>query len=563
MSAGDFDAIVVGSGAGGATAALRLTQAGLKVLMLEAGRPYDPVTETPMFNQHIDAPLGNIPTEDRNPRFYDAIIGGIDLADEPYTNAEGSHVKWLRTRMLGGRTNAWWAYVPRYGPYDFQGASRDGYGVDWPVSYDDIAPSYDEIERLMGVYGTTDSYENEPSSPPGILQPPPPLRAYELFAKAGFENLGIPVATTRAAVLTQPKGDRNACFYASHCRRGCSIGAKFQTTTSFLPEALKTGNLTIQTHARVAEVTLGHDGRADGVRYVDTRTGSFGVAKARSVVLAASSYETARLLLASKSDQFPNGLANRSGQVGRNIANTLNFQIRAYFPVLDGRPQYNEDGTSLPHMVVPWFGYKDQAEGRLDFPRGYHIQVFGDRVGAPGIKTGPNIASSEYGYGRELKSSARRRYGSYIDFEMFGEMIPNDDTYMELDPVVVDKWGLAVPRFHWRIGDTERHLIQHAKHTMLDVIERLGGVSAPIEEKDGELGEGATGVHETGAARMGFTGEDSVVNAHSQSWDVDNLVLADGSVFASHAHKNPTLTIMALALRAADALVVRLKSNQI
>ena len=562
MAEPQFDVIVVGSGAGGAVSALTLTRAGLRVLMLEAGRHYDPVTETPMFNSHIDAPLGNMPTAERRPRFFDPIIGGTSIEGEPYTVAEGSAYSWLRTRMLGGRTNAWWGLAPRFGPYDFKNFSRDGHGFDWPVTYDDMAPYYDKIEQMVGLFGVSDSYENEPGSPEGVLQPPPPMRAYELFIKAGFESFGIPVKTAPTAILTQPKDDRQACFYATDCRRGCSIGAKFQTPTSLIPLAMRTGNLTLRTDAMVNRVLTDENGRASGVRYADKKTGAMEEVTARAVVLAASTYETARLLLVSGSAQHPNGLANRSGQVGRNCTNTLNFKSTAHFPVLEGRPQYNEDGVSVPHMYVPWWGYKQQAEGTLDFPRGYHFQIYGDRVGPPGVSTGTAIAPAGLAWGRELKQQARKRYGAFVHIEMLGEMLPNADSYMDLDPAVVDKWGTPVPRFHWKIGEADRKMIRHAYDMTQKLVDRLGGRLLDVDDSIEDNSDGAGGSHETGAARMGASPEDSVVNDVSQCWDVDNLVLADGSVFATHPHKNPTLTIMALSLRASEALAARVTAEK-
>ncbi|KJS36274.1 MAG: hypothetical protein VR74_13620 [Hyphomonas sp. BRH_c22] len=554
----EFDVIVVGSGAGGAMSALTLTRAGHRVLMLEAGRHYDPVAETPMFNRDIDAPLGNLPTEDRHPRFFDPIIGGAEIEGEPYVCADGTQYDWVRTRMLGGRTNAWWGFAPRFGPYDFKSRSRDGLGVDWPVTYNDIAPYYDRTEEMVGMFGSSEGFENEPGSPPGILQPPPPLRAFEYFVQAGFASLGIPSKVAPTAILTQPLEDRQACFYSTHCRRGCSIGAKFQTTTSFIPMALRTGNLTLRTDAMVIRVNTDADGRATGVTYGDNKTGERSDVTARAVVLAASTFETARIMMNSKSGSHPDGLGSRSGQLGRNIANTVNYLVDAQFPLLEDRPRYNEDGVSVPHMYIPWWGYKDQKEGKLEFTRGYHFQVYGGMSEVPGVTTGPHIVNPELGYGAQLKAAARRRYGSRIRFEMFGEMIPNAQAYMDIDQSVLDKWGSPVVRFHWGISDSERAMARHGMETAHKVIDRMGGVILPQDEAIGDKTTGAGGLHETGSARMGDSPDNSVVNNVSQCWDVDNLVLADASVFASHPHKNPTLTIMALSLRASEALAQRI-----
>ena len=265
---GPFDAVVVGSGAGGAMAAYVLTRAGAKVLMLEAGRDYDP-EEAPMLNLARDAPLRGSGTPDKPFGFYDATVdGGWEMPDEPYSVAEGSAFMWWRSRMLGGRTNHWARNSFRMGPYDFKPFTRDGLGVDWPISYDEMAPWYDRTEKLVGVYGANLGLENHPDSGPGVLQPAPKLRAWELFLKAGGAALDIPVVPARRAILTTKIDERQPCYWASPCGRGCSIGAAFQTTTSLIPWAKATGNLTVLTGAMVYEVMLDSSGKASGVRYI-------------------------------------------------------------------------------------------------------------------------------------------------------------------------------------------------------------------------------------------------------------------------------------------------------
>ncbi len=229
-----YDVIVVGSGAAGGMSAYMLTRAGMKVLMLEAGRDYDPFTETPMFQLPFQAPLRAAPTPDRPRGYYDATVdGGYELPDEPYTAAEGSQFRWWRARMLGGRTNHWGRFSLRFGPYDFKPYSRDGLGFDWPISYQDVAPWYEKVERLIGIAGANAGVENVPDSPPGVLLPPFPLRASEYYVKRGFESLGISVATARLAILTRPYHERPACLNATPCSRGCAIGANFQRAANF------------------------------------------------------------------------------------------------------------------------------------------------------------------------------------------------------------------------------------------------------------------------------------------------------------------------------------------
>jgi len=233
-----------------------LATAGVKVLMLEAGRNYDPVKETPMFKLPSEAPLRADGTPDKPFGFYDATVdGGWRVPGEPYTKAQGTEFEWWRARMLGGRTIHWGRIALRMGPYDFKPQSRDGMGIDWPIGYDDLAPYYDKTEELIGVFGSNEGLENTPNSSPGILQPPPKPRGYELLTKKYCDKLGIPVIPSHLAILTRPLNGRAACFYATGCGRGCSIKANFQSTTVLLPPADKTGNLDIVTQAMVREVT--------------------------------------------------------------------------------------------------------------------------------------------------------------------------------------------------------------------------------------------------------------------------------------------------------------------
>src|SRR5205085_6164817 len=288
------------------------TKAGAKVLMLEAGRDYDPM-EAPMLSLSRDGPLRGVGTPDKDFGYYDATVdGGWDMPDEPYTTAEGTKFMWWRNRLLGGRTNHWARNSFRMGPYDFKPHTRDGLGIDWPIAYEDIAPWYDKTEKLVGVYGANLGLENHPDSGPGVLQPPPKFRAWESFMKAGGDALGIPVVPARRAVLTRKIDERAPCYWASPCGRGCGIGAAFQTTTSLLPWAMKTGNMALITKAMVYEVMLDPSGKASGVRYIDKATGAHKEAKGRVVILAASTGETARILLNSKPNGRSEGLANSS-----------------------------------------------------------------------------------------------------------------------------------------------------------------------------------------------------------------------------------------------------------
>ena len=559
-----YDAVIVGSGAGGGMAAWVLASKGLRVLMLEAGRDYNPYKETPMFAAARDAPLRGAGTPDKEFGFYDATVdGGWQMPGEPYASAPGSDFMWWRSRMLGGRTNHWARNSFRMGPYDFKPRTRDGLGVDWPIEYEDLAPYYDKTEAIVGVYGSNDGLENHPDSSPGVLHKPPAPRVGELLIKAGCHDLDIPCVPARRAVLTRPIGDRSACFYATSCGRGCSIGAAFQSTTSLLPMALATGNLTIVTDAMVYEVRLNDKGSAEGVNYIDKHSGSHEAASGRTVVLAASAGETARILLNSKSSLFPDGACNSSGQVGRNLMDTVGAGMGAQFPLLENRPAYNEDGAMGLHMYIPFWLYKEQARGELDFPRGYHYELGASGRSQPSLGLG-SIANFAGGYGRTLKEDMRRYYGSFLSFTCRGEMIPNANSYCEIDPDAKDKWDIPTLRFHYKWSDHELGMVDHFQKTTREIIDRLGGkIQWGDVSREQAISKGGEIIHEVGTARMGDDPGSSVTNQFGQSWDIKNLFLADGSVFSTKAHKNPTLTIMALAWRSSDYLSEQLKSTNL
>ncbi len=583
----EYDVIVVGSGAGGGMMGMQLALNGVKVLMIEAGRNYDPLKETPMFNTPDQAPLRGTGTPDRFFGHYDATAGGgWQVPGEPYRDKPGTQEEfwWWRPRMLGGRTNHWGRISLRFGPYDFKPKSRDGLGFDWPISYEDLAPYYDKTEMMIGVYGSNEGMENTPDSSPGVLQTVPKPRASELLIKKYSKGLGIPVIPIHRAVLSErmdgpklaaklfpnnPKaqklvGDdmsnRASCFWATPCGRGCSIRANFQSTTVLLPPALATGNLDIITDAMVREVMVDAAGKVTGVHYVDKFTRVDAIAKARVVVLSASTCETARILLNSKTALFPNGLANGSGQVGKNLTDSVGSSLGGHIPQMENLPPYNEDGAGGEHVYSPWWNYKTQE--KLGFARGYHIELGGGRympgVGSFGMldRTSPGV------YGKKLKEEARRYFGASVGFDGRGEMIPNENCYCEIDPERVDQWGIPTLRFHWKWSDHEINQATHMQNTFADIITSMGGKATPRPGRDA-LNKPGEIIHEAGTAMMGADGKSSVVNSFGQTWDVKNLFLMDASILPSNPDKNLTLTVLALAWRSADYLLGELKQGTI
>jgi choline dehydrogenase-like flavoprotein len=551
-----YDVCIIGSGAGGGMAAHSLTQAGANVVVLEAGPLWFSTEDSAMLQWAYRSPRRGASTKERQFGEFDAALGGFEIAGEPYTRAPGTRFDWFRSRMLGGRTNHWGRISLRFGPSDFRRKSIDGLGDDWPIDYDDLKPYYDRVDRLIGLFG---SRENLPNEPDGIFQPPPRPRCYELLVKQAADRLRITCIPSRLSIITRSLGDRPACHYCGQCNRGCATNANFSSPAVLLKPALATGKLTIIPNAMAREVTTDARGLASGVAYIDKTTGQDLHVRARVVVLAASALESARLLLNSTSTRFPQGLANSSGTVGRYITDTTGSDLAGFIPRLaDGIP-HNEDGVGGMHLYMPWW----LDNKTLDFPRGYHIEVWGGR-GMPsyGFMGGIQNYPGGGGYGAQLKDQYRRNYGSVVGFSGRGEMIPNDQSYCEIDPDTVDRWGIPVLRFHWKWADHEIKQVRHMQDTFEALIHEMGGTlmwKKGTAENDFGISSGGSIIHELGGARMGADPKTSVVNPTCQAWDVKNLFIADGAPFVSQADKNPTWTILALAMRTSDYIAAEMK----
>ncbi len=564
-----YDVAIIGSGAGGGMAAEVLTEAGASVVMLEAGPMWDPVKESYMHRWNYDSPRRGaaIPTQQFGE--YDAAFGGWTLDGEPYTTAPGNDFFWFRSRMLGGRTNHWGRISLRFGPDDFQRKSIDGLGDNWPITYDDMKPWYDETDRLIGIFGTNLPNRNEPD---GIFLPPPKPRCYELLIKQASEKLGIPCVPSRLSILTKPHNGRAACHYCGQCNRGCATHSNFSSPSVLIPPAMKTGKLTIIANAMAREVTVDESGLASGVSYIDKNTVRDNHVRARIVVLAASACETARILLNSKSAKFPQGLANSTGIVGKYLTDSTGTGVVGFIPrMMDNHP-HNEDGTGGAHLFMPWWA----DNKKLDFPRGYHIEIGGGRrmpgagfLGNIHAYTGVEASGTPIsfgGYGRNLKRDYRRVYGSTVSFAGRGEMIPNEQSYMEIDPRVVDKWGIPVPRFYFKWSDYEIKQSKHMQETFRSIIHEMGGTplsQMPTAATNYGLEPGGRIIHELGVTRMGNDPSSSVLNSHCQAHDVKNVFVADGGPFVSQADKNPTWTILALAMRTSEYIAEQRKTGTI
>jgi choline dehydrogenase-like flavoprotein len=462
--------------------------------------------------------------------------------------------------MLGGRTNHWGRISLRFGPDDFKGKSRDGLGEDWPISYDELKPWYDEVDRLVGIFGSNEGLRNHPD---GIFLPPPKPRCWELMIKQAADRQGVTCIPSRLSILTRPHNGRAACHYCGQCNRGCGVNANFSSPNVLVLPAMETGRLTLVTGAMAREVTLDARGRADGVIYIDKATRAEQRVDARVVVLAASACESARILLNSRSSRFPQGLANSSGVVGKYLTDTTGTDVGGFIPRMVDHVPHNEDGVGGAHLYMPWW----LDNRKLDFPRGYHIEIWGG-LGAPsyGFMGGIQNYPGGGGYGRQLKEDYRRYYGATVGFSGRGEQIPSEDCYCEIDPEVVDQWGIPVLRFHWKWSDYETSQVKHMQETFRGLIAEMGGeVWSPMPGREAGYGisNGGSIIHELGTVRMGSDPARSALSAHCQAWDVKNLFVTDGGPFVSQADKNPTWTILALSMRASDYIAGAMKRGEL
>jgi choline dehydrogenase-like flavoprotein len=569
-----YDVCIVGSGAGGGMAAYTLAEAGINVVLVEAGPLYDPAKNVTQLKWPWESPRRGASTPYRNFGDFDAAYGGWEIEGEPYTRKEGTKFDWFRSRMLGGRTNHWGRISLRFGPRDFKHKSIDGLGDDWPIGYEDIAPYYDKVDQLIGVFGSKEGMLNEPD---GIFLPPPKPRLHELFIKDAGKTLGIPVIPSRLSILTRPlpnNKNRGACFFCSQCNRGCTVYGDFSSSSVLIKPAVASGHVDVIPNAMVREVLTNDEGLATGVSFVNKDDHQEYNVNAKIVVLAASACESARLLLNSKSSRNPNGLANSSGVVGKYLLDSTGTGMAGILPKLVGRKRYNEDGVGGTHVYTPWW----LDNKKLDFPRGYHIE-YGGGMGMPGYGTGFGMqdTNGKYpgrdgkqkpagGYGASLKDDYRYFYGAHFGMAGRGEAIAREDNYCEIDPTTVDKYGIPVLRFNYKWSDFEIKQAKHMNETFEEIIHAAGGIvtsAKPTKENDYGLDIPGRIIHEVGTTRMGNDPKKSVVNKFNQAHDCKNLFVVDGGVFVSQADKNPTWTILALSMRTSEFIIDELKKQNL
>ena len=558
-----YDVCIIGSGAGGGTAAKVLTEGGLNVVMLEAGPLLNPSKDYkehvwPYALPHRGADIGGRALHQLNNEFL-APNGFWEIEGEPYTTAPDTDFRWFRSRIEGGRTNHYGRITLRVSPADLKARSRDGLGDDWPITYEELAPYYDKVESFIGVFGTR---ENLPYAPDGVFLPPPKPRCTETLVKKACDHLDITCIPSRMAILTKPVNGRAPCHYCAQCGRGCISASNFSSSQVMIPPAHGTGRFTMIPNAMAREILIGKDGRARAVAYIDKTTRKEMQVNAKAFVVAASACETARLLLNSRSTLFPNGLANSSGVVGRYLTDSVGSSVTGYFPQLGAVAPHNHDGVGGMHMYMPWW----KADRKNDFPRGYHIEFGGGRH-MPGVSMFDGVCREHEGYGASLKQKCRSMYGTSISFSGRGEMIPNPDTYCEIDPVTVDQWGIPVLRFHFKWSDHELRMAKDMQETFRAIVEEAGGTVHGSAKRDGKLpygiSDGGEIIHELGTVRMGDDAKTSALNKNSQAHDVKNLFVGDGASFVTGPDKNPTLTITALSWKMSEYLLEQAKKGEI
>jgi len=558
-----------------------LTSSGLEVLLLEAGKKLDIESELRSMEWPYDHPRrGAMPYTAhalslneynvRQPPYarglpwktvYSYVQEGngsdynknivVDERDHPYT---GTRYAWVRSRLLGGKTNIWGRLALRLSDLDFKAKSHDGYGEDWPISYADIAPYYDKVDLYLGISGHP---ENLPHLPDSLFQRPSKLTPAEAMLRRSLAKSGRVLTPYRAGVTTdglQHNKYRSRCFGRGACARrgGCDIHAAFDSPTGLIYPALDTGRLTLRTQSIAREVLVDPEtGKARGVAFVDADTGETREARGRVVVLAASTLESARLMLLSQSRQHPGGIGNSSGHVGHNFCeHVMGPAAGGIVKDLVGKPRTLDDGRP-GSFYIPRFR---NLERRQDsFIRGYGFE------GGSGTTMFPHSTEAP-GFGKAYKQAVRDYAGAGIGMGGFGEVLARYENGVSLDPDVKDRWGIPVLRFQVQFGDNEKKMAADMADTAREMLEEAG-VEVTYTTKD-VLTEGWS-IHELGTARMGDDPRTSVLNPFQQSHDVKNLFVVDGSSHVSASCQNPTWTIMALAWRSCEYLAGELRKGNL
>jgi len=556
-SKSEFDVIVVGSGASGGWASKRLAEAGLKVALLEAGKPqsdrnfteHKPEFELKYRDQAKELLQKTRPIQSRFACSEYNSDWFINDLEEPYTTPNDQPFLWMgRLRVTGGRTNVWGRVSLRYSDLDFKAASHDGYGEDWPLSYKDLEPYYDLVEKYVGVTGMSEGLEHLPD---GQFQPPMPLTCQEtIFRERCKAKLDRVVTLARSANLTRPINGRGPCHYCGPCERGCLTHSYFNAAFTTVPDALRTGNCTIIHQAMVHKVLMDEGAnRATGVLYVDRDGKQTRELHARVVILCAQTQESTRVLLNSASREYPNGLANSSGVLGRYLtAHVRSGGGSGEFPSFGAQPTLG--GPNKPvGIYVPRFRNLKNQPAAKNFLRGYGYEG----------ESSLDFDWDATGFGDGFKKSLLEPRSS-LDITGFGEVLPRWENRVEIDPAVKDIFGIPVLRILMADGENENAMIKDMGESAGEMLEAAGAKNIRTYA---DPSAPRWALHEAGTARMGSDRKNSVLNQFQQAHDVKNLFVMDASGFASNPCQNPTLTIMTLCVRSCDYLIGELKRGEI
>ncbi|HEX3321893.1 MAG TPA: GMC family oxidoreductase [Terriglobales bacterium] len=561
MPSNVFDAIVIGSGITGGWAAKELTEKGLQTLVLEAGRPIDPakdyVEHVPVWKQRFrgmgdkrkSSDIQAVQTtsdgvDEWNAKFF------VNDKENPYTTPSDKPFLWIRGRQVGGRSIMWGRQSYRWSDLDFEANLREGIAVDWPIRYQDISEWYDYVEDFIGVSGRA---EGLPQLPDGKFLPPMEFTcAEETVRDSVAAHFGKERRLTigRTAILTQPHRGRAACHYCGPCSRGCITKSYFSSLNSTLPAAQATGKLTVRPHSVVHSLTFDpKTRRVSGVQVIDGQTRQTVEFKAKVVFLCASALESTRILLNSKSTEFANGLANSSGQLGRNVMDHV--MGGGASGIIAGHEDKMSQGRRPNGIYMPRF--RNVKEKHSEFLRGYGFQGGAER---DGWTRGIEMA----GFGAEFKHALRQPGPWRFQFYGFGECLPNPDNYVALDPEVKDAWGIPALQIVCKWRENERALLLDMSIAASEMLAAAGAKDITTFVEDNAPG---LTIHEMGTARMGRDPKTSVLNAQNQAHDVQNLFVTDGACMVSSSCVNPSLTYMALTARACDYAVSQMKKGEL
>lgn len=556
----EYDVLVVGSGASGGWAAKRLSEAGLRIALVDAGRPLTPTDYTEhkqvydlRYRTRAPGIVGK--TRPRQRDCYACTEYNYDWfandLEEPYTTAAGKPFSWQgRMRVTGGRTNVWGRQSYRLSQQDLKGKSFDGQGADWPLSYEDLVPYYEIVEDYVGISGQP---ENVPELPDGHFLPPMELTCAERKIRSSIKDkFGRTLTIGRTANLTKPINGRAACHFCGPCERGCVTRSYFNSAFTTVADALKTGKCTHIPNAMVYRVVMDPaTHRAKGLMYIDRNTRAVREVYGKVVILSAQAMESARIMLNSTSEQDPNGLANSSGALGHYLMDHLWVAGGATgeFPDLPGDASLG--AAKRPNgLYVIRFRNTAKGERHKDFVRGYGFQGRGET----------NFRFEAAGFGDAYKQALKEGLTT-VQFAGFGECLPYFENFVEIDKSTVDIYGIPVLRITMAWGENEKKMIPDMAVSAAEMMDASGAKNIrPYHFLDRVPG---FGIHEVGVARMGDDAKTSVLNQYQQTHDVKNLFVMDGAGFPSCGCQNPTLTIMALTVRSCDYLMQELKRGNV